>query len=70
MKAGVIMKFVYVKIFSNWIDITDIGTINGCNVVEYINGNLDKMYSSNYVSVDYKDKNYCIHPSCIQIVTK
>lgn len=64
------MKRVYACLLGNWIDITDDGLLHQRNPLTYVNEEIQDMFKYDYINVTYKDKNYRIHPSLIQVVTE
>lgn len=64
------MKRVYANLLGTWTDITEKGTIHGSDSLKYVNEEIRDMFKYDYVNVIYKNKNYRIHPSLIQVVTE
>lgn len=73
------MKRYYANLLGVWTDITDEGTVEDHqNPRSYFNDNLAyedgetvaKCFKYDYINIQYRDKNYRIHPSMIQIITE
>ena len=72
------MKRYYANLLGTWTDITDEGTVNDHQPVPtYFEEHLyfkpgamvAECFEFDYINIQYKGKNYRIHPSCIQIVS-
>ena len=71
------MKHIYVCLLGDWIDITEVGTIENENPSKFIEEQLtyvDGSYTAecfkyDYINIQYNNKNYRINPVFIQIVT-
>ena len=73
------MKHYYVNLLGNWTDITDEGTVEDRQKpstyfeewLRYLNGSkVAECFEYDYINIQYRNKNYRIHPSMIQIVTE
>ncbi len=73
------MKRYYANLLGNWIDITDSGTVaDHRNPSKYFEemyrfkdgSKTPECFEYGYIHVQYDGKDYCIHPSCIQIVSE
>lgn len=71
------MKRIYANLLGNWVDITEIGTVEDHqNPIIYFEENLRyiddstvaECFKYDYINIQYNGSNYRIHPSCIQIV--
>lgn len=71
------MKRIYANLLGNWIDITDEGTVaDHQDPTTYFENNLRyekgskvaECFQYDYFHVQYKGKDYRIHPTMIQIV--
>lgn len=72
------MKRYYANLLGNWVDITEEGTVENHQHVptffeerlEYLNGGkISEYFKYDYINIQYKGKNYRIHPAFIQIVS-
>ena len=73
------MKRIYANLLGNWTDITDTGTVErGQRPSIYFeemltyegDSKVAKCFEYDYFNVEYNNREYRIHPSCIQIVTE
>jgi hypothetical protein len=64
------MKKIYANLLGTWTDITEEGKLHGRNPLVYIDEEVQDMFKYDYINVLYKEKNYRIHPSLIQVVTE
>lgn len=64
------MKRVYACLLGNWTDITDDGLLHKREPLIYVNEEIQDMFKYDYINVEYKNKNYRIHPSLIQVVSE
>lgn len=71
------MKRIYANLLGVWTDITDDGTVEDHqrpsvyfdeNLFYEGNSKVAKYFEYDYIHVQYKGKDYRIHPSMIQIV--
>lgn len=71
------MRRIYANLLGDWIDITDCATVaDNQNPSEYFeemlayesNSDTASCFKFDYIHVQYKGKDYRIHPSCIQFV--
>lgn len=69
---------IYANLLGNWVDITDEGTVEDHqrpstyfdeNLCYEGDSKIAKCFEYDYINVQYKGKNYRIHPTMIQIVT-
>lgn len=73
------MKRIYANLLGEWIDITDVGTVEDYqnprtyfeeNLYFEENSRVAKCFEFDYINIQYNGRNYRIHPSMIQIVSQ
>lgn len=72
------MKRIYANLLGEWVDITEVGTVDNQKPTIFFkenlsyekNSNVAKCFEYDYINIQYNGRNYRIHPSMVQIVTE
>lgn len=71
MKGDNKLKKYYANLIGEWVDITENATVSDHQDPKiFFNESLHTLFDYDHINIQYKGKNYRIHPSFIQVVTE